>query len=38
MMKSSLLSYFQDDSAPVHWAWGLTDWLNEYENDVNYML
>ncbi len=29
---------FQDDSAPIHRARGLTEWFDEYENDVNHML
>ncbi len=29
---------FQDDNAPVHRARGVTEWFDEYENDVNHML
>ena len=29
---------FQDDNAPIHRARGVTEWFDEYENDVNHML
>lgn len=29
---------FQDDNVSIHSAWGLTEWIDLYENDVNYML
>ncbi len=29
---------FQDDNAPIHRARGLTEWFDEYENDVNHIL
>ncbi len=28
---------FQDDNAPIHSAWGVAEWFDEYENDVNHM-
>lgn len=28
----------QDGSAPIHTAQGLTEWFEEYGNDVNHML
>lgn len=27
-----------DHNAPIHRAWGPTEWFQEYENDVNHML
>ena len=29
---------FQDDNAPIHRARGVTEWFDEYKNDVNHML
>ncbi len=29
---------FQDDSAPIHRALGVTEWFDGYENDVTHML
>ncbi len=29
---------FQDDNTPIHRARGVTEWFDEYENDVNHML
>lgn len=26
---------FQDDSAPIHWAWGITESFDKYEIDVS---
>lgn len=28
----------QDDRAPIHRALCVTEWFDEYKNDVNYML
>ena len=30
--------FFQDGDAPIHRARGVTEWFDEYENDVNHML
>ncbi len=29
---------FQDDNAPIHRAQGVSEWSEEYENDVNHIL
>ena len=29
---------FQDDNAPIQRARGVTEWFDEYENDVHHML
>ena len=29
---------FQDDNAPIHRARGVTEWFEEYENQVNHIL
>lgn len=38
MMKSSLFSFFLGCLSPIHWAWRITEWFDEYENVVNHML
>ena len=29
---------FQDDNTPIHRVQGVTEWFDEYENNMNHML